>query len=100
MWKDRFNLIAILCVATFVLIACNGDKKAAESKDMQQYTCPMHPQIIKDQPGTCPICGMDLVPMHQQDLKLEVDTNLAALLQPSDEAVVSNIKTLKISLST
>jgi len=26
-----------------------------------KYVCPMHPQIIKDAPGTCPICGMDLV---------------------------------------
>ncbi|MFC3560135.1 heavy metal-binding domain-containing protein [Pedobacter jamesrossensis] len=28
-----------------------------------QFTCPMHPEIIRDQPGACPICGMDLVPM-------------------------------------
>jgi len=28
-----------------------------------KYTCPMHPEIIKDEPGSCPICGMDLVPM-------------------------------------
>jgi P-type Cu+ transporter len=28
-----------------------------------QYTCPMHPEIIKDEPGSCPICGMDLVPL-------------------------------------
>ncbi|WPL12663.1 efflux RND transporter periplasmic adaptor subunit [Thiorhodovibrio litoralis] len=26
-----------------------------------KYVCPMHPQIIKNEPGTCPICGMDLV---------------------------------------
>lgn len=26
------------------------------------YTCPMHPQIVRDAPGKCPICGMDLVP--------------------------------------
>ena len=26
-----------------------------------KYVCPMHPQIIKDEPGTCPICGMNLV---------------------------------------
>ena len=26
------------------------------------YTCKMHPQVISDQPGTCPICGMKLVP--------------------------------------
>lgn len=29
-----------------------------------QYTCPMHPEIIRNQPGDCPICGMDLVPMQ------------------------------------
>ena len=28
-----------------------------------QFTCPMHPEIIRDEPGSCPICGMDLVPM-------------------------------------
>ena len=26
-----------------------------------KYTCPMHPQIVQDMPGTCPICGMNLV---------------------------------------
>ncbi|HVU25744.1 MAG TPA: efflux RND transporter periplasmic adaptor subunit [Opitutus sp.] len=31
----------------------------------QLYTCGMHPQIIRDQPGTCPICGMDLVPVRE-----------------------------------
>ncbi len=25
------------------------------------YTCPMHPQIVKNAPGKCPICGMNLV---------------------------------------
>lgn len=28
---------------------------------MNKYTCPMHPQVIKDEPGKCPLCGMDLV---------------------------------------
>jgi Cu(I)/Ag(I) efflux system membrane fusion protein len=31
------------------------------------WVCPMHPQIIRDQPGVCPICGMDLVEMDQPD---------------------------------
>ncbi|MBN2481542.1 MAG: hypothetical protein JXB19_07375 [Bacteroidales bacterium] len=26
-----------------------------------QYTCPMHPEVIRNEPGKCPICGMDLV---------------------------------------
>jgi Cu2+-exporting ATPase len=32
-----------------------------------QYTCPMHPEIIKDTPDSCPICGMDLVLMEPSE---------------------------------
>lgn len=32
-----------------------------------QFTCPMHPEIISDEPGDCPICGMDLVPMQASE---------------------------------
>ncbi|MFM6975740.1 MAG: heavy metal translocating P-type ATPase [Sphingobacteriaceae bacterium] len=38
-----------------------------------KWTCPMHPEIVKDAPGSCPICGMDLVPM-QPDLSAEEKT--------------------------
>jgi Cu2+-exporting ATPase len=30
-----------------------------------KYTCPMHPEVIKDSPGKCPKCGMDLVPVGE-----------------------------------
>ncbi|MFZ6012914.1 MAG: copper-translocating P-type ATPase [Bacteroidota bacterium] len=29
----------------------------------EQYTCPMHPEVVKDAPGQCPKCGMNLVPV-------------------------------------
>ena len=32
-----------------------------------QYTCPMHPQILRDAPGNCPICGMTLEPVVASD---------------------------------
>jgi Cu+-exporting ATPase len=32
-----------------------------------QWTCPMHPEIVKDGPGSCPICGMALEPMLPSD---------------------------------
>ncbi len=31
------------------------------------WTCGMHPQVIEEEPGQCPICGMDLVPLRQDD---------------------------------
>ncbi len=34
-----------------------------EAPDAERWTCPMHPEIQTDQAGSCPICGMDLVPM-------------------------------------
>ncbi len=32
-----------------------------------KYTCPMHPEIIRDKPGSCPICGMALEPLTATD---------------------------------
>lgn len=34
-----------------------------EAKGFHKYTCPMHPQIVQDEPGKCPLCGMTLVPL-------------------------------------
>lgn len=39
----------------------------------QQYTCPMHPEVIKNTPGKCPKCGMDLVPVKQETGKPAMD---------------------------
>jgi Cu+-exporting ATPase len=43
-----------------------GEKPAAASMPVAegtQWTCPMHPEIVRDKPGSCPICGMALEPM-------------------------------------
>jgi Cu+-exporting ATPase len=36
---------------------------AAQPLAKGKYTCPMHPEVVKDGPGSCPKCGMALVPM-------------------------------------
>ncbi len=55
-----------------------------------EYTCPMHPEIIRGKPGTCPICGMDLV-KKETDGKKVGDIALESLLKPTNEFVVSAI---------
>jgi Cu(I)/Ag(I) efflux system membrane fusion protein/cobalt-zinc-cadmium efflux system membrane fusion protein len=37
---------------------------AAASGDKQFWTCSMHPQVIKEEPGLCPICHMQLTPLN------------------------------------
>lgn len=39
--------------------------KTSANPEKKLWVCPMHPDIVRDQPGTCPICGMDLVEMDQ-----------------------------------
>jgi membrane fusion protein, copper/silver efflux system len=43
-------------VVAFVLLLLAGSILFAA--EQQLYTCGMHPQIIKTEPGDCPICGM------------------------------------------
>lgn len=52
-------LVASLSVAT--LSACSEPHDHGSKDGASAYHCPMHPQIIQDKPGDCPICGMDLV---------------------------------------
>src|SRR4051794_25877963 len=39
-------------------------KPAAAADGAGKYTCPMHPEVIQDGPGTCPKCGMALEPLE------------------------------------
>ncbi|MFT5971211.1 MAG: Cu(I)/Ag(I) efflux system membrane fusion protein, partial [Flavobacteriales bacterium] len=39
----------------------------------QIWTCSMHPQIRKNEPGDCPICGMDLIPLESEESSVDVN---------------------------
>ena len=45
----------------------NAKKTGQRALPGTQYTCPMHPEIVRDAPGSCPICGMALEPMVPSD---------------------------------
>ncbi len=92
----------ILTILAFAIIgllsACSSgdDKRAATSNGKEtavehakkhldpKYVCPMHPQIIRDKPGTCPICGMTLVEKKQKVAKKKGKRKIKYWVAPMD----------------
>lgn len=85
----------MVMVPSIFLVACSGEKKpeAEGAKEKQQtFTCPMHPQIIKNERGTCPICAMDLVPFEKNssDIGLKIDDQRQALANVTTVVIGKN----------
>jgi Cu(I)/Ag(I) efflux system membrane fusion protein len=55
-------LIAVGSIVSYFSAGRGGGGGDDTAAPVRLYTCPMHPQIIQDHPGTCPICNMTLVP--------------------------------------
>lgn len=92
-WRNNnITIVGILVLSLFILAGCgNGDK--AENADT--YTCPMHPTVISDRPGSCPVCGMDLVRKARAGEEVQITEDLSRLIKSPNEIVVASIKTIK-----
>jgi RND family efflux transporter MFP subunit len=69
MTKSLFLLLLIAAAGAGVLLAgCSKDRENGGTAQAEKtlYTCGMHPQVIQDHPGNCPICGMKLTPIRKQ----------------------------------
>ena len=64
----------------------------------QKYTCPMHPEIIRDGPGSCPICGMALEPLVAS-LNEEENVELTDMSRRFWIAVVLTIPVFALGMS-
>lgn len=73
-------------------------KEVSFAKSSGVYTCPMHPEIKRDKPGSCPICGMDLVPVMPQDSS-EEETAYRKMAKKFWIAVVLTIPIFIIAMS-
>jgi membrane fusion protein, copper/silver efflux system len=69
------------------------DEKTVEKKQETIWTCAMHPQIRMHEPGKCPICGMDLIPLDQSNVK----TDSAAVHFTEDAIQLANVQTSVVS---
>ena len=92
--KGSFPIVILFSI--LLLFSCNrNEKKTEATAEATKYTCPMHPQIVKDAPGSCPICGMDLVPMQSNHAHETANDSLAALVKPTNEIILADIKTVR-----
>ncbi|RLD50708.1 MAG: efflux RND transporter periplasmic adaptor subunit [Bacteroidetes bacterium] len=60
------------------------------------YTCSMHPQIKQNEPGLCPICAMDLVPLNTQESGDE-DVGPGEIQMTQSAIELANIETVIVS---
>jgi Cu(I)/Ag(I) efflux system membrane fusion protein len=82
------------------------EQQAAQVKTL--YTCSMHPFIIKDKPGTCPICGMELIKkidgtatsgVQTPEQKQQADMLGHVSLSPT-QRVMANVATIEVQKAT
>lgn len=64
-------------------------KKSAHQKETIVYTCPMHPEVVKNEPGRCPACGMDLVPQKKSSDD-RADHDMQTMSHRDHEAAMTN----------
>jgi Cu(I)/Ag(I) efflux system membrane fusion protein len=101
----KYITIAAAFAFALFLISCSRqqEKKNAEHTDsvsmqsMEYYTCPMHPSVISNKPGACPICGMTLVKktMQHETSSTGMDNLNAVTLSPT-QRVLANVATAPV----
>ncbi|MDR0546574.1 MAG: efflux RND transporter periplasmic adaptor subunit [Dysgonamonadaceae bacterium] len=71
----------------------NSSSKSDEQHEHQIWTCSMHPQIRQDKPGKCPLCAMDLIPLHNGDAINHAPADAGAITLSEEAAALANIQT-------
>lgn len=91
-------LSAVLLFSSCTKNEKTNDRAASETQH-DVYTCPMHPSVISDRPGACPVCGMALVKKSAQH---EIqNSDLTALQQVSlspTQRVLANVETVPVEI--
>lgn len=102
-YKKYLWCFLVAVTTTVIGLSCKqkviGTHTPDSAGDKQLYTCSMHPQIIRDKPGKCPICGMDLIKKENNAQKI-TDIQLEDLLKPTNEFVITTVPVTTIKQSS
>ena len=74
----RWALVALMALAAAGAWVQFSGLAGRSGSAAVQYHCPMHPAVLTDRPGECPICGMDLVKVENGEKKPAGDGATAA----------------------
>ncbi len=93
----------ILLVLLVLVVGCSksdesGKNEQAVAQNKEYYTCTMHPQIISDRPGVCPICQMELIKKIEEETVAAVsDKDMAQMVTlGGNKQVLANVSIYKI----
>ncbi|MGL2963813.1 efflux RND transporter periplasmic adaptor subunit [Flavobacterium sp. RSB2_4_14] len=84
-------VISIIGIAIYFYVI-KSDNHSETEHQKEVYTCSMHPQIIRDKPGNCPICGMTLVKKITGNNSAD-DNSIDNLIKPTNNFIVGNYQT-------
>ena len=94
--------LLVAAIAMTVIAADNSSKPdatnaAAAAPEKTLYTCGMHPWIIQEHPGNCPICGMKLEPVHKQSAAGASPAAAPGIVIDSAVIQMMNIQTTEVA---
>jgi Cu(I)/Ag(I) efflux system membrane fusion protein len=87
-------MISLFAILLFAFACSNSDN----SNKNEYWTCTMHPQVHKDGPGACPICGMDLIKKVVDDTAaVSSKSDMEGVITlTTNKQILANVSTIKI----
>ncbi len=94
----KINYLLIPFIISLLFLSACSDSDNSNKGGSDYWTCTMHPQVHKDGPGACPICGMDLIKKVVDDsADVSTKSDMEGMLSlTADRQILANVSTITI----